>query len=220
MENIFLIGSSGHAKVLIDIVEREGRYRIAGLLDSFKTPGDSTLGYTVLGGVDDLPGLAQQYAVDGLLIAIGDNYVRVQMAERLEQLCPQLPLVTAIHPAAVIGRNVSLGSGSVVMAGAVLNPCCRVGRLCIMNTRASLDHDSVLGDGASLAPGAVTGGGALIGAETAVGAGAVVLHRVEIGAHSVIGAGAVVTRNIPAGVVAYGCPAKVVRQRERGERYL
>ncbi|WP_256079408.1 acetyltransferase [Massilia sp. YIM B04103] len=220
MDNIFLIGSSGHARVIIDIVEKEGRYRIAGLIDGLRPAGETTLGYPVLGGPDELPQLLQQHLVHGVILAIGDNHARIRMAEKLADLCPGLVFPNAIHPAAVLGRDVAIGPGSVVMAGAVLNPCCRVGAHCIVNTKASLDHDAVLGDGASLAPGVTTGGACVIGAETAVGAGAVVLHRVEVGAYSVIGAGAVVTRAIPDLVVAYGCPARAVRTRARGDKYL
>jgi acetyltransferase-like isoleucine patch superfamily enzyme len=106
------------------------------------------------------------------------------------------------------------------MAGAVVNPGARVGAFCILNTNSSIDHDCILEDYASLAPGVVTGGGVVIGRYTAIGIRATVVHGVRIGEHSVIGAGATVLHDIPDHVVAYGTPARVVRNRQTGDPYL
>jgi sugar O-acyltransferase (sialic acid O-acetyltransferase NeuD family) len=220
LENIVLLGSSGHAKVIIDIVEKEGRYKVAGLLDSLRSVGEETLGYPVIGRETDLPQLIATHQLSGILIAIGDNHVRAQAAARVAELCPGLPLVSAVHPAAAIGKGTAIGAGTVVMAGAVVNPCCRVGRLCIVNTRASLDHDSAMADFSSLAPGAGTGGNCRIGSYSAVGIGAVLSHGVTIGEHCVVGGGSLVLRDIDPFCVAYGVPARKIRDRKEGDRYL
>lgn len=217
---VIIIGSSGHAKVVIDIVQQEGRHRIVGLLDRYRTPGEQTLGYPILGMEEDLPELVKVHGLRGILIAIGDNQVRADVAARVRELCPALPFVGAVHPSATVGLGVALGAGTVVMAGAVINACAAVGQLCIINTHASLDHDSTMGDFASLAPGVVTGGNCHIGHHAAIGIGAVLLHRMTVGEHSVVGAGALVTRPVPPLVVAYGSPAKVVSSRAAGDRYL
>lgn len=219
-ETIIIVGASGHAKVVIDLVEREGRFSIAGLVDRSRAVGELVLGHPVIGREEDLPALVVSRGLGGALIAIGDNFVRCQVAERLRVAVPELPLVTAVHPRATIAKDVELGEGTVVMAGVCVNPSARVGRLCILNTRSSLDHDSVMEEGASLAPGVVTGGNCRIGRGAAVGIGAVVLHGVEIGEQTVIGAGSVVARAIQSRVVAYGTPARVIRPREVGDRYL
>lgn len=95
---IVIIGSSGHAKVVIDIVEQQGRHQIAGLLDSRRGVGERTLGYPVLGDEPDLPELVEQHGLRGFLVAIGDNFVRARLAERVSARCPSLPLVPAVHP--------------------------------------------------------------------------------------------------------------------------
>ncbi len=220
LEPIIIIGSSGHAKVVIDIVQREGQYQIVGLLDRYRTPGEQTLGYPVLGKEEDLPELVSAHGLRGILIAIGDNQVRSNVAARVRGLCPGLPFVSTIHPSATIGLDVVMGSGTVVMAGVVINACAVVGQLCILNTHASLDHDSTMGDFASLAPGVVTGGNCHIGNHAAIGIGAVLIHGMAVGEHSVVGAGALVAKPVPAFVVAYGSPAKVVSPRAAGDRYL
>ena len=106
------------------------------------------------------------------------------------------------------------------MAGAVINSGTQVGRHCIVNTSARVDHDSVLGDFVSVAPGATLGGSVHVGEYSAISLGASVIHGITIGHDTVIGAGAVVVRNVDSNVVAYGVPARVVRRRERGQRYL
>lgn len=220
MDRIAIVGSSGHAKVVIDIVEREGRFAIAGLVDRYREAGESALGYRVLGTEDDLPRLVEQLHISGAIVAIGDNFVRSQVVEQVRQLCPRLAFVTAIHPHSAVGRDVSIGEGTVIAAGVVVNPCCAIGRHCILNTNASLDHDSAMGDFSSLAPRAATGGTCQIGDFTAVGIGAVLLHGIALGEHTVIGAGATVLKNVGPYCVAYGTPAREIRRRAAGDRYL
>ncbi|WP_048986115.1 acetyltransferase [Burkholderia cenocepacia] len=214
MENIIIVGSSGHAKVVIDIVEQAGRYRIAGLIDSFRTPGEETLGYAVLGAERDLPQMVDQYGIAGLLVAIGDNHARENVTAGLAMLVPGLPRVSAVHPAACVGKASTIGAGTVVMAGAVINPSCSIGEGCIVNTNVSLDHDGVMADFSSLAPGVVTGGNCRIGR------GAMLRHRIAVGEHSVVGAGAVVLHDVEPYTVAYGNPARRIRARAADERYL
>jgi sugar O-acyltransferase (sialic acid O-acetyltransferase NeuD family) len=220
MDTMVVLGSSGHAKVVIDTIEKEGRYKIVGLVDAFRKVGEETLGYQVLGVEFDLPRLIVEYDLKGIIIAIGDNYSRAQVAAKVSDICPDLPFVSTIHPNASIGKEVTLGIGSVVMAGAVVNPCCQVGQFCIVNTSASLDHDSVMEDFSSLAPGGTTGGNCRIGRYSAVSIGAVLRHRITIGEHSVIGGGSTVLKNVEPFALAFGCPAKKVSDRKPGDEYL
>jgi sugar O-acyltransferase (sialic acid O-acetyltransferase NeuD family) len=218
--NIVIVGSSGHAKVVADIVERERKYRIVGLIDSFKHAGDMSFGYPILGVEDDLPAIAGSRGVAGVFIAIGDNWSRQLMAEKIKSLLPGVGFISTFHPSAQIARGVVVGKGSVCMAGAVVNSDCRIGDFCIVNTKASLDHDSSMEDYASIAPGVTTGGYVSIGAFSAVSLGASIADRRRVGRHTVIGAGSVVLHDLPDFCVAYGAPARVVRQRREGDAYV
>ena len=220
MDNIVIIGSSGHAKVVIDIVRKEGKYNVAGLLDRFRNVGEKTAGYPVLGKEEDLPELVKAHELKGAIVAIGDNFVRSTVVARINEICPDLPFVSAVHPDASVAMEVSIGQGTVVMAGVAINPCCSVGRFCILNTHSSLDHDSIMEDFSSLAPGAVTGGNCRIGQYSAVSIGAVLIHGIHVGEHTVIGAGSLVVKSIESFVVASGAPAKVIRSRKQGDKYL
>jgi sugar O-acyltransferase (sialic acid O-acetyltransferase NeuD family) len=220
MESIVVVGSSGHAKVVLDILEKQGAYRIAGLIASTKPAGEHAFGYEVLGTESDLPVLADRLKLRGCLIAIGDNWRRHLVAQKLMQLTPALDFIAAVHPSAQLARGASVGRGSVIMAGAVVNSDSRVGEFCILNTHASLDHDSVMQDFSSLAPKAATGGNVHIGEYSAISMGANVIHGRRIGRHSVVGAGALVLEDLPDFAVAYGVPARVIRTRQEGDVYL
>ena len=220
LPRVVIVGCSGHARVVVDILEMQNRCHIVGLLDSVKPPGTEVLGYQVIGSDEDLPALVAGNICDGIIVAIGDNWVRSRMAARIKKMLPEIRFVTAVHPSAQIAKSSSVGPGTVIMAGVVVNPGCYVGESCILNTGSSLDHDSRMEDFSSLAPHAVTGGGVRIGTCSAIAIGAIVSHSVRVGNNSVIGAGATVLKDIPDRVVAYGSPARVIRSREPADSYL
>lgn len=220
IKKLIIVGSSGHAKVLVDIFEKDGGFEILGFIDGFRNKGDSTLGYEVLGNENDIPQLLAENKGCEIFIAIGDNWTRKLIYDRLVALVPNLEIASAIHPSAQIGKNVTIGKGSAIMAGAVVNSCSEVGDFVIINTNSSLDHDCRMGDFSSLAPGVTTGGGVVIGDFSAIGIGATISHRITIGAHTVIGAGSLMLDNCGDQELLFGTPAKLVRNREIGEKYL
>jgi len=220
MDEILLVGSAGHAKVIVDIVEKQGKYRIAGFLEHSRPKGELVQGYPVVGQEEDLPQLIESLGIKGILVAIGDNYLRSKVAAKIGAIAPDLPFVTAIHPQATIARDVTIEAGTVVMAGGIVNPACTVGRFCVVNTNASLDHDGVMEDFSSLAPRVATGGFCRIGAYSAIGIGAVLIHRMVVGEQSVVGAGSTVLKPVEPYQVVYGTPAKFVRSRKPGDKYM
>lgn len=220
MEPVILIGASGHAKVIIDIIERAGQYHICGLIDRAKAIGDELMGYPIIGQEEEFPELLQRHQARYALVAIGDNWTRAQVVQRLRQRVPGLHFATAIHPAALIGRNVTIGEGTVAMGGVVINSDARIGSFGIINTNSSVGHDCLIGDYVSLLPGTTVGGGVRIGDHTAVCLGSRIIHQVTIGSYTVIGAGSTVLKDIPDHVLAFGSPARVIRSRTPDEKYL
>jgi sugar O-acyltransferase (sialic acid O-acetyltransferase NeuD family) len=219
MRNIVVIGASGHAKVILDILERANTFRVIGLLDTFKEPGTEVMGYRVLGTEEEIHELRRSHDVRGGIVAIGHNWVRWRMVQRILELTPDFEFVNAIHPSARIARDVEIGRGVAIMAGVSVNPGTRIGDFCFVNTNASVDHDNVLGEYSCLQPNAATGGNVRIGAFSVISMGATVIQGVTIGCHTVIGAGATVLSDIPDRVVAYGTPCRVIRGREPDENY-
>ena len=220
MGRVLIVGSSGHARVIVDIIERAGLHEIVGLLDDSKSKDAIEIGYPILGGVGDLPDLVRRHNPEGYFIAVGDNWNRGLIAARVQSLAPALSAVTAIHPGAEIARSAAVREGTAVMAGAIINSGASVGRFCIVNTRASLDHDCRLEDFSSVGPGATLAGNVRVGAYSAVCLQACAAEKTSIGSHSVVGAGSVVLHDLPDEVLAYGTPARVIRSRSKSDRYL
>jgi sugar O-acyltransferase (sialic acid O-acetyltransferase NeuD family) len=218
--DVIVVGGGEQGRQVISVIEAGEQYHVAGVVDRAIPAGAVVAGYPVLGTDDELLDRAEPRGAGGFVVAIGDNATRGALIERLVAECPQLPLCTVVHPAASIARDATIGDGSIVLAGAIVSNGCSVGRGVLLGTRCSIDHDTVIDDYASLAPGVTTGGTVRVGRATALGVGANVVHGITIGADTVVGAGALVLDDIPERVVAYGVPTRVARSRAPGEPYL
>lgn len=207
MKPLLLLGGGGHAVVLLEALRRGGQ-TVAGVLTPDRAAwGTFLLGAPVLGDDDYLRQVSpQDYDVVVAVGSTGNNGAR----RRLGELAASLGFAAArvVHPSAVIARDVAPGPGVQVMAGAVIQPRCRLEEHCLVNTRAVAEHDCRLDAYSHLAPGAVLCGGVRLGAGAFVGAGAVVRQNIIVGTGAVVGAGAVVLRDVPAGVTVYGNPAR------------
>ena len=178
-EKLLLFGAGGHAKVVIDIVEQQGNFEIAGLLDDDpRHQGKGLFGYPVLGTRAELPALRSAQLCHAI-VTIGDNAMRAAVAAHLHQLGWRF--ASAIHPRASISRGVSIGPGSVVMAGCVINADASLGGHVIVNSGATVDHDCRIEDAVHIAPGCHLCGGVSVGPGTLLGAGTTVTPGVSIG---------------------------------------
>ena len=193
---VYLYGASGHAKVVMDIVRLMG-YEVPCLIDDNNS-------------VVELAGKPVVHSAEGLspiIVTIGNCNIRRKIVEKLGDCS----FLTAVHPNSIMADSVQLGEGTVVMAGAILNPYATVGKHCIINTGASLDHDVSLGDFVHIAPHSTLCGEVRVGDDTWIGAGSTVIQGVSIGKNCFIGAGSVVIKDIPDNSLCYGSPAKIIR---------
>ncbi len=202
---VFVFGASGHGKVVIDAIERAGACRVLFVCDDSKDKhGTKIMGYTVIGGRDEL--LARRNETCTGIVAIGDNATRTTLAAWLiEHGCG---LIAVVHPHAVIGRDVEIGGGTVVMAGCVVNSGARIGGNTIINTGATVDHDCCVDDGAHIGPGSHLCGHVSVGAGTLVGAGTTIVPSVRVGADVVIGAGSTVLSDVHERARVGGSPCR------------
>lgn len=197
MNRLVIIGASGHGKVIADIAAQCGYKNILFLDDN---PDIENCGrYSVIGGCSRVKGIGGD-----IVVAIGNSAIRRSIQESMEQE----RLVTLIHPKAVVAEDVVIGRGTVVMAGAVINPGSTIGRGCIVNTCASIDHDCRLGDYVHIAVGAHVAGSVEIGENTWIGAGATVSNNIRICGECIIGVGAAVVKDIEEGGTYVGVPTR------------
>ena len=210
-KNIFVFGASGHAKVVIDIIERQGLNDIVFLVaDDPAMKGSKFYGYHIVGGRQELIDARDQ--IFGGIVAIGSNRARIAVANWLT--ANRFNLVSAIHPFAQLGRGVTVAAGTVIMAGAIINSDSRIGRNVIVNTQASIDHDCTVGDGVHIAPGTTLCGTVSVGAGTFVCAGATIIPNLTIGHNVIIGAGSTVIRDVPNCDLVAGSPARHIKTLE------
>jgi len=211
---LFVYGASGHGKVVADLALASGR-KVHGFIDD--APSSSVrhvLGIPVLGGFDWLAKRAQQFNI-AVALGVGDNDARCRVAERCRAL--DIPLLSLIHPSAVVSSSAAIGNGTVLMAQVVVNADATIGDEVILNTGSIVEHDCKVGDGAHLSPKSAMGGASSLGMKSWLGMGAVLIHGVRVGANSVVGAGGVVIHNLPDNIVAIGVPARISRAAQTGE---
>jgi sugar O-acyltransferase (sialic acid O-acetyltransferase NeuD family) len=220
MKNIVLIGGGDQAHYTIDIINKEGKYNIIGIVDSVHALGSTRFGYTILGRQENFKDLVKQHSIEGGVISIGDNWTRYYVSEEIKKQIPNFTFVNAIHPSVIIGDNVVLGHGVVAMAGCIINPKANVGDFTFFATGAQIEHDCIIGNFASISAGSITGGYVELGDFAAITLGVIVFDRIKIGKNSVVGAGSLVIKDLPDNVLAYGNPAKIIRERKAGEKFL
>ena len=199
---LIIIGASGHGKVCADIALKLQKYDEILFLDDDKNIKEC-MGFPVVGKSTD----AEQYINEAdFFVAIGNGKIRKKVTEQLKDM--KANVTTLIHPMAVVGSCVTIGRGTVVMAGAVVNPDSNIGQGCIINTCASVDHDCKLEDYVHVSVGAHVCGTVEIGEGTWIGAGATVKNNVNICNDCMIGAGAVVVKDIEEAGTYVGVPAR------------
>ncbi|MGI5839469.1 MAG: acetyltransferase [bacterium] len=217
MEDCLIIGAGDHARSVINIIELEGRYRIAGLVDDHLPVGAAVFGYEVLSRPEAIATLPIAHGI----VCIGDNWLRSLLVSRVRELRPDFRFITAIHPGSTINRRVGeIGAGTKIFQGAVIEHAARIGEHCLINPLTLVGHDSDIGNFVNVHPGVNICGDVRIGSFSTLAVGVNVINGVRIGEHTVIGAGSTVVKDIGSYTVAFGTPCKPVRERKAGEAYL
>jgi sugar O-acyltransferase (sialic acid O-acetyltransferase NeuD family) len=197
---VYVVGAGGHAKVVVAALQAMGERNLSVLDDDASKAGSTILGVPVRGPVAELLSAPHRRAV----LAVGHNATRKRLAERLQGV----DWLTVVDPSARVHGSVRLGPGSVVFAGATIQPDAILGSHVIVNTGATVDHDCVLADYVHVAPGAHVAGGVRLEEGVFLGIGSVAVPEVTIGAWTTVGAGAAVISNLPPGITAVGVPAR------------
>ncbi len=160
-EKILLIGGGGHCRAVIDVIELEAKYEIAGIIDKKELVGSEVLGYKVLGCDDDLEKLFGRYK--NAFVSVGQirsNAVRARLFTELKRIGYHLPLI--VSPLAYVSKHASLAEGTIVMHHALINVNAVVGKNCIINSKALLEHDCVVEDHCHISTATVLNGGTVV----------------------------------------------------------
>lgn len=203
MTGVYIIGANGHGKVVQAALRTMG-VSVAGFFDDDpELSGRLVCGVPVLGPVGELGLLDRPRAV----IAIGNATIRRSKVESF----PKAEWLRVVHASSWVDITVDVGPGSVVCAGAVVQPDAVLGMHCIVNTGATIDHDCRIGAYAHVCPGAHLGGNVHVGSGAWIGIGSQVIQGIGIGANATVGAGSTVLCDVPDNAVVVGSPARIVR---------
>lgn len=202
-DKLLIIGASGHGKVVADIAMEMNKWEYIAFIDDNRSLKKS-LGLDIIGSTSDLLKYIDEY---DFFVGIGDNYIRERLQEKLTHLGATIPKL--IHPTAVIGRDVYIGEGTVVMPGAIINCSTKIGKGCIINTSATIDHDNLIEDYVHISPGVNLAGTVKIGKRTWIGIGSIIINNIDISCESLIGGGSLVAENIYEMGKYKGSPAKI-----------
>ena len=169
-------------------------------------------------GKDDILDLKKTHNIYGGIIAIGDNWIRMNIYHKIISFSKDFKFISAIHPRAILGKNIYIGEGTVIMPGVIINSDASVGKFCIINTNSSLGHDGIMEDFSSMAPGVTTGGNVTIGKCASVSLGACIIHNIKIGEYSLIGSGSLIVEDVENLKLVYGLPGKVIKTISKGHK--
>lgn len=204
---IAVFGASGHGKVVADtLLQMHSALEVVFFDDLYPSVMNNEH-WIVAGNTSDLINQGKEF--DGVIIAIGNNHVR--LSKQIEIESAGMKILSAIHPRAIVSPYAVIGNGAVILAGAVVNAFAVVGKSCVINSNAVVEHDVKLFDGVHICPGANVAGGVIIEEASWIGIGSCIKQLVHIGKNVIVGAGAVVVKNIPDGVTVVGSPAKLMR---------
>jgi sugar O-acyltransferase (sialic acid O-acetyltransferase NeuD family) len=213
-EKLILIGGGGHCKSCVDVIQAEGRFDIAGIVEStgYQLPvaGHQVLGYPIIGTDEDLPGLIKEYG--NALITVGqiqNPAVRVKLFSLIRELGGTFPVI--VSPNAYVSRTAMIGSGTIVMHHSVVNTEAVIGVNCILNTGSLVEHEASVGDHCHISTYAILNGQCRVGNRTFIGSRSVLSNNTEIAADTLVSAGSVVLRSLDNPGTYIGNPLRKIR---------
>lgn len=203
MEKIIILGKSGHADSLVDIIKKKNKYEIAGYVINDNNQQSEDERYPVIGSDMDL----EQIFKSGIRNAalgigyLGRSDLREKLWNKLKAIGYSLPVIC--DPSAILAENVQLGEGTMVGKGAIINANASIGKVCIINTGAIIEHDCRIDDFSHISVGSVLCGNVQVGRESFIGANATVIQGKNIGSQCIVGAGTTVRKNIEDGRIVW-----------------
>ena len=195
MEQILVLGHGGHARSLIDILERENKYQIAGYVINDNAI-DGSMDYPIIGTDEDLEYLYQSGIRNAVLGIgyLGKSDLRERLYVKLKNIGFHMPI--ACDPSAIVSGHVKIEEGSVIGKGAIINSGAIIGKMCIINSGAIIEHDCQVDDFSHISVSSVLCGGVHIGRLSFVGANSTIIQEKTVGKNCMIGAGMIIRENV------------------------
>lgn len=220
MKEIVIIGAGSALEYSLNIIEKESKYMIVGIIDSKVDIGTDLFGYRVIGRQEEILSLVEELGIEGGIMIQGDNYSRKIVYDAITSIIPDFYWINAIHPSCIIADGVKMGIGILMIAGVVVNSGATLGDFSHYYTGCQIEHNCEISEFASVSAGTTLGGFVKIGKYSAVTLGCTIIDRLIIGQNSVLGSGSLLVESIGDNQLWYGHPAKFIRTRKLGEKFL
>jgi sugar O-acyltransferase (sialic acid O-acetyltransferase NeuD family) len=179
MKEIIIIGAGGHTRSIIDVIEQEGKFSIIGIVDNTLAVGSKVLNYKVIGNDNDLKQLRENYKY--AIIGVGQiktSTIREKLFIKLKELGFTLPVI--ISPRAYVSKYAKIEEGTIIMHDVLVNVNAKVGKNCIINTKALLEHDSIVEDFCHISTGVVINGGVIVKQNSFIGSNATIKEYIKV----------------------------------------
>jgi sugar O-acyltransferase (sialic acid O-acetyltransferase NeuD family) len=193
-EEIILVGGGGHCRSVIDVIEAEERFVIAGIVDVKEKVGQKILGYSVIASDEEIKQLSKQY--NNFLVTVGQiksSDLRTNIYQQLKSFFVNLPVI--ISPFSRVSKYSQIREGTIIMHHCLVNAGASIGANCIINSGSIVEHDVHISDNCHISTSATVNGGCNIGNNTFVGSNSTIAHGVKIGSFTLIGAGSVILKD-------------------------
>jgi sugar O-acyltransferase (sialic acid O-acetyltransferase NeuD family) len=191
MNNIILLGAGGHCKSCIDVIEKENKYKILYIIDK-NNKRDKLLNYKII-SENLLAKKKNLYA----FVAVGQikNYkIRQKLFNKLLSLNFKIPFI--ISPLSYISPRATIGSGTIIMHGVIINADVQIGKNCIINTNSVIEHGVKIKDHTHISTGVIINGETNIGSKVFIGSGSVISNNIKIEDSCIVGSGLNVKSNL------------------------
>jgi len=178
MKEILLIGGGGHCKSVIDVIEQENRFKIAGIIDKKELIGKEVLGYKVIGSDDDLESLFDKYK--NAIVTVGQiqtPVIRIKLFNKLKDIGYYLPII--ISPLAYVSKHAMIDEGTIIMHHVLINASSKIEKNCIINTKSLIEHDCLIEPHCHISTASVVNGGTIIKEGTFFGSNATSKEYIE-----------------------------------------
>lgn len=218
MKKIVIIGNNTFSKGIVDIIEDQKQYEIYGVLDIHNTGIKRKRG-KVFKGLDSLEQIVKIENIYGCVLAIENNFERKKTRTQILDLGYNFDFISIIHSTVIIGKNVFLGIGLIILAGVVINSDSIIGDFCIIKAQSSIGHEGILNNFSSVSFGVISGGNMNLGECSFISFGCNVIENITIGTHTIIGMGSLIINDFPNNIIANGVPAKIVDSRTEDDAY-
>jgi sugar O-acyltransferase (sialic acid O-acetyltransferase NeuD family) len=221
MKKIIVFGTGLNSRVVLNEIENLKEYKFIGFIDDIFKKQLFTLSNkktSYLGKISDLNKYFDNNTYG--IISWGDNFKRKEIVKNVYSICKKFKWASVVSKKSIISKKVNIGEGTLIMPGTVINFNSNIGRHCIINTNSTIEHDNRFDDYSACGPGVTTSGNVTVGELSYLGVGSSIMHGVAILKNTVIGGQSYVNKDCASDSVYYGVPAKKIRKRTVGEKYL